>query len=492
MRRTKQHPFGPVLAVAVLFLALCASPRVSGATPLFANGADVGWMTQLEGMGYTWFDETDTQLSALQILKNHGVNTIRIRTFVNPTITPGILGVGDTNQSGSIALAQLANSMGFQLMIDFQYSDTWADPGDQAIPSAWSGESYAQLESSVYSYTYNFMQALASDGIYPQWVQVGNEIDNGMLFPTGSTSNFSQLTGLINSGYNAVKAVSSSTQVVIHLSTISDLSHFETFFDSLLGDGGKFDAIGGSYYDGPDNISTVASNVNALAARYGKPVIICEIGHAESDWTGSNADVKGAIQALKAVPNGMGLGVIYWEPEAPDDADTNNYGMGATQILTGDELQFTSAIDPFLFNIASSNQIIDPGFTTGLNGWQISPTTGGYSSTYTQASGSGYELSFWSNSFYNTTVWQTDTELPSGTYTLTAWVENGGGEKSATMFAYPAGGREISVKLPVASTWTEVQIPGIVVNDGNVYLGFSVNAHAGNWVNVNWVQLTEN
>ena len=149
-------------------------------------GADVGWLTQLQSMGYTWTDTTGATGSALQILKNAGVNTIRIRTFVNPTIVPGVLGVGDNDQAGSIALAVLANSMGFKIMIDFHYSDTWADPGHQATPAAWSTETYAQLQTSVYNYTYGFMQALAADGIYPQYVQVGNEIDAGMLWPIGS------------------------------------------------------------------------------------------------------------------------------------------------------------------------------------------------------------------------------------------------------------------------------------------------------------------
>ncbi|MGB8847638.1 MAG: glycosyl hydrolase 53 family protein, partial [Terracidiphilus sp.] len=183
-------------------------------------GADVGWLTQLESMGYTWTDTTGASGSALQILKNHGVNTIRIRTFVNPTITSGVLGVGNDNRAGSIALAVLANSMGFKIEIDFHYSDTWADPGHQTTPAAWANDSYAQLQTDVYNYTFDFMTALAADGIYPQYVQVGNEIDGGMLWPIGSNSaSFTQLAGLINSGYSAVKAVSSSTQVVVHLST---------------------------------------------------------------------------------------------------------------------------------------------------------------------------------------------------------------------------------------------------------------------------------
>jgi len=317
-------------------------------------GADVGWMTQLESMGYTWTDTTGASGSALQILKNHGVNTIRIRTFVNPTITAGVLGVGDNDQAGSIALAKQANAMGFKIAIDFHLSDTWADPGHQTTPAAWASDSYAQLQTDVYNYTFGFMTALAADGIYPQYVQVGNEINSGMLWPVGSVgatttngNNFTQITGLINSGYSAVKAVSSTSQVVIHIAGISNLSDFEWFFDGLKAAGANFDVIGASYYDGPSNIAAVASNLNALAARYGKPVMICEIGYLYSDPTDAYTDVQGAIQAINAVPNNMGLGVIYWEPEAPDDSATANYTMGAATEGSGKVLQFTIAIDAF-------------------------------------------------------------------------------------------------------------------------------------------------
>jgi arabinogalactan endo-1,4-beta-galactosidase len=317
-------------------------------------GADVGWLTQLESMGYTWTDTTGTSGSALQILKNHGVNTIRIRTFVNPTITAGVLGVGDNDEVGSIALAKQANSMGFKIVIDFHLSDTWADPGHQTLPAAWASDSYATLQTDVYNYITNFMTALLAAGVTPDYVQVGNEINSGLLWPIGSVgattvngNNFTNVTGLINQGYNAVKAVSPTTKVVIHIAGISNLSDFEWFFDGLTTAGGKFDVIGGSYYDGPSNIVTVAANLNTLAARYNKPVMICEIGYLYSDPADGYTDVQGAIEAMNAVPSGMGLGVIYWEPEAPDDSSTANYTMGAVTEGAGNVLQFTTAVNAF-------------------------------------------------------------------------------------------------------------------------------------------------
>lgn len=362
-----------LLVFILVFLAIqlngcggAAAPSSSTTTTTTAasaiiDGADVGWLTQLASMDYTWVDTTGSattttgaSANALQILKNHGVNTIRIRTFVNPTITAGSLGVGDNDQAGSIALAVLANSMGFKIMIDFHYSDTWADPGDQTTPAAWASDDYAQLQTDVYSYTYNFMSALAADGIYPAYVQVGNEINSGMLWPIGSVgsttvngNNFTQITGLINQGYSAIKAVSPNSQVVIHLATVSDLTTLEWFFDGLVAAGGKFDVIGGSYYDGPSNITTVAANLKTLVSRYSKPVLICEIGYSYSDPTTAYTDIQDAVQAMNAVPNSMGLGVIYWEPEAPDDSSTDSYTMGAVTESTGQVLKFTTAINAF-------------------------------------------------------------------------------------------------------------------------------------------------
>ena len=486
-----------LFTTTILAMVSCVSSFVAPAqaqTPVFANGADVSWLTQLERFGYTYQDETRTQMDALQILKNHGVNSIRIRTFVNPTISSTALGVGNNSQTGSVALARRASAMGFRIMIDFHYSDTWAGPGHQFIPAAWASDSFTQLGRHLYKYTLNFMQALAADGIYPEWVQVGNEIDSGMLLPMGSASNPRQLAHLINYGYNAVKAVSPSTKVIVHLSGAGDLGHLETFFDALLPYGVYFDVIGASYYDGPGTVSTVASNMRTLASRYNKPVMICEIGYSSSDWTGSYDDLKSIIRALKNLPANAGLGVFYWEPEAPDDKTTKNYGLGAVTLVGNKLEQFTSAIDPYLLDYTSSNQVTDPDFANGLNGWQIT-SNANYNSVYTSYasdSGSGHELSFWKATPYQTTVWQTPTTLPNGAYTLTARIQNGGGENSATMFAWPDSGSEISVNLPVASTWTEVQIPKIQVTNGSVYLGFTVNANAGNWVKVQYVQLTRN
>ena len=460
-------------------------------TVAFARGADIGWSTQLSTLGYTWEDQTQTVLPVLQILKNHGVNLIRIRTFVNPAISSGSLGVGAMNQAGSIALAKTANAMGMAIMIDFHLSDTWADPGHQTIPAAWANDSYSQMQTDVSKYVSGFMTALAAAGIYPQYVQIGNEINSGLLWPIGEYTNPSQMAGLINSGYSAVKAVSPSTQVIVHLAGLSNLTDLEWFYDLLKANGGKWDVTGFSYYDGPGTLATSTANLSTMASRYSKPVMICEIGYAETDFMDTADDMKTAIEAVQSVPSSMGLGVIYWEPDAPDDATTSNYSLGAVSEASSKLLQFNTAIDQFLFTGSTAgNQIINPQFSNATNGWQITSSTP--AAIYAQAGGNGTMLSFNASLAYSGTIWEDVTGLPNGVYTMTAWIENGGGQATAQMFAWPTGGSNMTVNLPTAATWTEVQIANIQVTQGTAWVGFTISANSGQWANIESVSLTQN
>jgi arabinogalactan endo-1,4-beta-galactosidase len=466
-------------------------PPTVASTQAIVRGVDVSWLTQLEALGYSWKDETAAQVNALTILQDHGATAVRIRTFVDPTISSAALGVGNTDQAGSIALAQRAAKLGLQVMIDFHYSDTWADPSHQATPAAWANDDYAQLQSDMYTYTYNFMTALIAAGITPTWVQVGNEIDEGMMLPIGSTSNWSQLAGLINQGYQAVKDVSPTTKVIVHHSGLSSLSNLEWFYDNLATNGAQYDVLGFSYYDGPDTLTTATANLTTLAARYNKPVMICEIGHTATDVLGSEYDVRSAMEALAAVPNSNGLGLFYWEPEAPNDSTTSNYTMGAVSEPSSGQLQFTGTVDQFLFIGGSSgNQILNPQFSSGLSGWQMTTSAAGVVST--QTGGSGTMLVIGSSVVHTATVTQDTVSLPNGIYTLTAMVECSGGQTSAKLSVAPVNGTTQTVNLPTASTWTQVQIANVSVTAGEATLTITVNGNAGNWLRVESVSFTAN
>lgn len=148
-------------------------------TSMFAKGADISWLPQMEANGYKFYNKNGVQKDCLQILKDYGINSVRIRTWVNPSTDKWN---GHCSTSETIALAKRAKNLGFKIMIDFHYSDSWADPGKQTKPAAWSKLDFNGLMKMTYDYTYDVMTQLKNNGILPEWVQVGNETNNGMLW----------------------------------------------------------------------------------------------------------------------------------------------------------------------------------------------------------------------------------------------------------------------------------------------------------------------
>jgi arabinogalactan endo-1,4-beta-galactosidase len=302
---------------ASLFSAPAAQAQTQ--TQVFAKGADVGWLQQMEATGYVFYNEQGVAQDCFQILKAQGINSIRLRVFVNPSDDKAS---GHCSPAEVVAMAKRAAGLGFRLMIDFHYSDTWADPGKQAKPAAWASHPFPQLLTDVYAHTFSTMMALKAAGVTPEWVQVGNEIPGGLLWPEGSTANFGQLTQLLNQGYAAVKAASPSSKVIIHLDRGNDNALYRNFFDQHVRNGGKFDVIGMSYYpfwlkqDYTASIANLQANLLDMVSRYpGKEVVVAEVG---GDYTlvQNTFDMLVAVQkAVRAVPASKGLGVFYWEPE---------------------------------------------------------------------------------------------------------------------------------------------------------------------------------
>lgn len=305
----------------------------------FAKGADVSWLTQMEAANYKFYNSAGTQQDCLQILKDKGINSIRLRVWVNPTN-------GWCNTADVVAKAIRAKNMGMRIMIDFHYSDTWADPGHQTKPAAWVGQNISTLATSVYNHTYSVLSTLQTNGITPEWVQVGNETNDGMLWEEGRAStNMQNFAALVNAGYNAVKAVSASIKVVVHLSNGYDNSLFRWMFDGLKANGANWDVIGMSLYPTTSNWSTLNSqcltNMNDMVARYGKQVMICEVGMDVTAPGTCNAFLTDIIAKTASVTGNNGLGVFYWEPECYNS--WQGYGMGAFD-TTGKP---TTALDAF-------------------------------------------------------------------------------------------------------------------------------------------------
>ena len=312
-----------------------------------AKGADISWLPQMEATGYKFYNSNGEQQDCFRILKDHGINSIRLRTWVNPSNDKAS---GHCSTAETVAMAKRAKQWGMKVMIDFHYSDSWADPGQQRKPKAWEGHDFPQLLKDLYDYTTGVMTALKDGGVTPEWVQVGNETASGMIYPEGHTDHWDSLAQLINKGYNAVKAVSPSTKVILHVDQGNNNARFRYWFDKAQTFGAKYDIIGLSYYPywltgNPDyslSINDLGNNLNDMVARYGKEVMVVEVG-GEDNKVQNTYDMLVAVQQkVKAVPGNKGLGVFYWEPEGA--RSWSKYALSAW----GDDGKPTHAMDAFL------------------------------------------------------------------------------------------------------------------------------------------------
>lgn len=329
-----------MIAVAAL---LSARPA-AGETP-FAKGADIGWLAQMEASGYRFRDSKGRERDCLAILKEHGIDTVRLRVFVNPSSDPRS---GHCGGDEVAAMAARAAKRGFRIMIDFHYSDSWADPGKQTKPEAWARHDIGGLCRDVRDHTRDVLLELKRGGVTPEWVQVGNEISHGMLWPEGRTPAWENLAALINAGYGAVKEVFPGTKVIVHLDHGADNAQYRWFFDNLKKSGGRFDVIGMSYYasalspESGENLRKLGGNLRDMAVRYGKDVMVVETGELASEPVKSRGKLAAVLREVREVPGGRGLGVIDWEPEG--EFTWSRYKMSAW----GADGRPTEALDAFL------------------------------------------------------------------------------------------------------------------------------------------------
>lgn len=304
------------IAAAVLGLLCAAGPALAAEAGSFAKGADISWITEMERSGYTFHNRAGQRQNLLVTLKELGMDSIRLRVWVNPE--DGYNSVRDT-----IAKAKRAKAAGMRIMIDFHYSGDWADPGKQFKPAAWNNYTVDQLADAVAEHTRGTLIALREAGITPEWVQVGNETSNGMLWPEGqATNSMKNYARFVTAGYDAVKQVFPQALVIVHLDNCHDNQLYRWNFDGLTANGARFDVIGvSSYPTTAANITWQAANaacldnMNDVSARYNKPVMVAEVG-APWDHPEGKAIVADLIAKNRAVKDGKGIGVFYWEPQA--------------------------------------------------------------------------------------------------------------------------------------------------------------------------------
>lgn len=321
-------------------------PPVAPTDNTFFKGADISWLAQMEATGYIFYDENGNPADCLDLLMARGINAVRLRVFVHPSSDKIS---GHCSPEETAQMAARAKEKGLDVMIDFHYSDTWADPAHQTKPATWANVSFAALQDSLYTHTQYTLHLLKQAGVRPKWVQIGNEIPSGMLWPTGHIDNPQQLAQLISKGHQAVKDIDTTIQTIVHIDQGNDNARFRWFFDLMQQNGAQFDIIGASYYPhwlGTDYTVTIAdlgNNLQDMVTRYNKPVMIVEVGGDYWQVQNSKDLLIATIGAAKDVPNNQCLGVFYWEPQGAKP--WSGYQLNCWQ----DNGRPSPALDAFLY-----------------------------------------------------------------------------------------------------------------------------------------------
>ena len=309
----------------------------------FAKGADISWCTEMESKGYRFYDSKGTETECTALMKALGFNAIRLRVWVNPT--DGWCGKDDI-----LTKARRAQNLGMNIMIDFHYSDSWADPAKQSVPAAWKDYSTTEMASAVGSHTREVLNALKSAGIDIAWVSVGNEVEGGMLWPSGKISGESvgSFVTYLNAGYAAVKEVYPEASVVLHISNGWNSDSTNWFYNLMKSNGGKYDIIGlslypsywdnGAYPDWTPKAKQFVMNINTLYQTFKHPVMLCEVGMPASQPEKAKEMLQYLFDNTKNYS--WFRGIFYWEPES--EKSRNGYEYGAFE-----NGRATVALDPF-------------------------------------------------------------------------------------------------------------------------------------------------
>lgn len=264
-------------------------PPVGPINKLEIKGADMSFLPEVRGSGLTFFNESDQPEEMLRTLKRAGVNVIRLRLWHNPS-TP------NSSFTTVKTLADEIHSMGFKLLLCVHYSDTWADPGHQSKPSKWNNLDFNALKDSVYQYTRKIMHEMN-----PDYIQVGNEINGGFLWPDGRINNLTQFRQLLQSGIQAVRDQADSTKIIIHYAGFQNADWYYSQLSDL-----DYDIIGLSYYPlwhGKD-LAGLQNALSQLPVKYGKKIMIAETSYPWTlSWNDATTNIIGsADQILDAYP----------------------------------------------------------------------------------------------------------------------------------------------------------------------------------------------
>ena len=344
-------------------------PPAGGVTPMdFYFGSDLSYVNQIMDHGGIYMEDNVVK-NPYKIFKDHGTNLVRLRIWHNPTWTKDVYGAAGTQLYNDLLDVEKAieqvKAQEMSTLLDFHYSDNWADPGKQEVPLAWKEiKDIEVLKDSVYNYTFKTLKYLDERGLMPEFVQVGNETNCGMLytnapagFPTcnGCNGEWTNLRGVINSGIRAIRDVSANssvaTKIILH---VADPAHVEWWFDNIVNgsDVVDFDIIGFSYYPTwhtEVSLDELSGKVSTFKSKYNKDIMILETAYP---WTTENNDnynnIFGSSGAIPGYPftadgqlnmmkiitqkviDGGGIGVVYWEPAWITSDTKDQWGTGSS------------------------------------------------------------------------------------------------------------------------------------------------------------------
>ena len=313
----------------------------------FVKGMDLSTLLELERCGAKYYDNGEER-DLLAIMKSYDVDTIRIRLWNDPWSETGeSYGAGENDLKTSLEIAKRVTAAGFGVLLNFHYSDFWADPGKQIKPKTWADYGVKELEQAVYDYTLESMQTFLDAGVNITMVQVGNELSNGLLWPEGKVPNYDNIATFVNAGIRAVRKADATIPVMIHLDNGGNNALYREWFDNFTKRGEDFEIIGLSYYPfWHGSLQMLNDNMNDIAERYGKDLVIAEVsmGYKMEDYKNyeklSDEERKGYatrpalvekieypmtkqgqydfmedfLNRISHIKGGKGKGFFYWEP----------------------------------------------------------------------------------------------------------------------------------------------------------------------------------
>ncbi len=317
----------------------------------YYKGMDISTIKEVESLGGKFYDR-GVEKDVFEILRSYGTNAVRLRLWNDPYAEDGTpYGAGTNDLKTDIELAKRAKAHDMEVLLDFHYSDFWADPGKQQVPKAWRGMDVDELTEAVYTFTRETLLAMKEADVLPELVQVGNELSNGTLWPLGKLAecgNYDNLARFIRAGIKAVRSVDAAMPIMLHLDNGGNNALYRDWFDHYLERGeDDFQIIGLSYYPfWHGTLDDLQSNMNDLAKRYGKDLVVAEVsmGFSMEDYgkyeklppekrkgyatkpelvakvpfpmtkEGQADFMRALLAVIDQVPDGKGKGFFYWEP----------------------------------------------------------------------------------------------------------------------------------------------------------------------------------